>query len=110
MALQIFGRLKCRDTRKAMRFFKERRVDFHFVDLNEKKLSKGELASIVKYIKIEDLLDKDSKEFKDRGLAYMSYDAEELILENPVLIKTPIVRSVIRAYNGNEAEEWKKFL
>jgi len=110
MALQIFGRLKCRDTQKAIRFFKERRIDFQFIDLAEKKISKGELTSILKYIKIDDLIDKDSREFKDRGLAYMSNDGEELILENPALVKTPIVRSALRAYNGNDAQEWKKFL
>ncbi|MBN2544481.1 MAG: ArsC family transcriptional regulator [Spirochaetes bacterium] len=110
MTLQIFGRVKCRDTQKAMRFFKERGIYYQFIDLNEKKISKGELNCILKYIKADDLIDKECREFKDRGFAYMTFDPEELILENPAVIKTPVVRSVDRAYNGSEAEEWKKFL
>lgn len=110
MVIQIFGTLKCMDTQKAIRFFKERKIQPHFVDLKEKAITKGELDNISRVISLEDLLDKDCKEFKKNGMQYMVYDFEEKLLENPLLFKTPIVRYEKKATLGYEPEIWKNWL
>ena len=109
MIIQIFGTKKCKDTQKAIRFFKERGIETQFIDLTEKKISKGELSSIAKYIPIEELIDKDGKEFEKSNLKYMSYDIEEMLLENPLLFKTPIVRGQNKASVGSSPDDWKDF-
>ena len=86
MALQIFGTRKCAATRKAERFFKERDVAYHFVDLVEKGVSAGELDAISAAVGLGSLIDEGSKRFKDRGLAYMDYDPREEILSDPSLL------------------------
>ncbi|ROL56309.1 ArsC family transcriptional regulator [Bacteroidetes/Chlorobi group bacterium ChocPot_Mid] len=110
MVIQIFGTLKCKDTQKAIRFFKERKITPHFVDLNEKAITKGELDNITRTIPIENLLDKESKEFKKKGLEYMIFDIQETLLENPLLLKTPIVRFEKKTTLGYEPEIWKNWL
>ena len=62
MNIQIFGTKKCNDTKKAERFFKERRIPYQFIDLKEKSLSKGELQSVKKAIGLENLINKNSKD------------------------------------------------
>jgi len=96
MNIQIIGTKKCSDTKKAQRFFKERNINFHFLDLGEKALSKGELTKISQKLGGDKLIDPQSKAYKDKGLAWMDYDAVEEIMENNLLLKTPVVR------NGNE--------
>jgi arsenate reductase (glutaredoxin) len=64
MNIQIIGTKKSRDTQKAERFFKERKVDYHFKDLNESGLAKGELDNIVPVIPLEELIDRDGQQFK----------------------------------------------
>lgn len=110
MILQIFGTKNSSETQKALRFFKERGIEIQFVDLQEKRISKGELANILRIIKIEGLLDKESKEYKKLNLAYMSYDLEEIILENPMLIKMPVCRCNGKASIGYSPEKWKEWL
>ncbi len=96
MNIQIIGTKKCSDTKKAQRFFKERSVKFHFLDLNEKPLSKGELTKITAKIGKDNIIDTESKEYKKKGLAWMDFDPVEEVLENNQLLKTPVIR------NGNE--------
>ena len=110
MNIQIFGTLKCNDTRKAERFFKERRIPFHFRDLTEKGISKGELDNISAVISVEELLDKEGKEFKRLNLKYILYDAEDKLLEYPLLFKTPIVRNGREVTVGNHPEIWKEWI
>lgn len=110
MAIQVFGTKKCRETQKATRFLKERGAQFHFIDLNEKKLSKGELESIKRFVPLENLIDKDSKEYKNKNLQYMSFDLFETLLANPLLLKTPIVRSPKKAFAGYDEKELKGIL
>lgn len=110
MNIQIIGTKKCRDTQKAERFFKERRVPFHFKDLNEKNISKGELENITRSIPIEDLIDKESKEYQQKGLEYMVFDIEEKLLENYLLVKTPIVRNGTAATLGYSPEIWSGWI
>ena len=108
--LQIFGTKKCKNTEKAVRFFKERKIEFHWVDLTEKKMSKGELENISKILRLEDMLDRTGKEYKKRNLEYMEYDLFEEILSNPLLLKTPIIRLKNKASAGYEPEIWKEWL
>jgi len=109
MNIQIFGTKKCNDTKKAQRFFKERNIKFHFRDLTEKGLSNGELQNISRVISLDDLLDKESKQYKKRGLQYMVFDIEEEILEDPLLLKTPIVRNGKDATIGYQPDVWKRW-
>lgn len=109
MNIQIIGTKGCRDTQKAERFFKERRIPFHFRDLNEKALAKGELENICRNIPIDDLIDRDGKQYKKRNLQYMVFDIEEELLTDPLLLKTPIVRNGKEATLGYQPEIWKNW-
>lgn len=110
MNIQVFGVNKCADTRKAQRFFKERGIRFQFVDLNEKGLSKGELRSVVTKVPLEQLIDRTSKRFLEKGLTHAWLDAgkiEALLLEDPLLFRTPIVRNGKEATVGYCPEVWR---
>lgn len=113
MNIQIFGTNKCFDTKKAMRYFKERGIRYHFIDMKEKGMSRGEYVSVKQAVGgIENLLDKDSKD-KDM-LTLIEYisdeDKDEKILENQKIIKTPIVRNGKQATVGYQPETWKGWL
>ena len=110
MNIQIIGTKKCRETQKAERFFKERRISYHFRDLTEKGISKGELENIKQVIPIEELLDKEGKQFKKRGLEYMLYDIETELLEDSLLMKTPIVRNGKLVTVKYKPEIWKEWI
>ncbi len=110
MNIQIFGTNKCADTRKAQRFFKERGIRCQFVDLTEKGLSKGELRSVVTRVPLEQLIDRSGQRFVAKGLAHAWLDAaklESLLLEEPLLLRTPIVRNGKEATVGYCPEVWK---
>lgn len=110
MNIQIIGTKSCNDTKKAERYFKERRIPFHFRDLNEKGLSKGEFDNIIKVIMPEQLIDKDGKQYKKRNLQYMIFNIEEELLNDPLLLKTPIVRNGKEVTVGFCPDEWKKWI
>lgn len=110
MNIQIFGTKKCSDTKKAERFFKERRIQFHFRDLAEKGISRGELENIKRKIPVENLLDKEGKQFRKRNLEYMTYDTETELLEDALLFKTPVVRNGNEATVGYEPDTWKEWI
>ncbi|AFN74511.1 putative arsenate reductase-like protein [Melioribacter roseus P3M-2] len=110
MNIQIIGTKKCNDTKKAERFFKERGIKFHFKDLTEKGLTKGELDNIIRKISLDDLLDKEGKQYKKRNLEYMVYDIEEELLNDPLLLKTPIVRNGNDVTLGYQPDIWKKWI
>ncbi len=110
MNIQIFGTKKCSDTRKAERFFKERGIKFHFRDLNEKGVSKGELENIKRKFDVEDLIDKEGKQYKKRNLEYITHDIEQELLEDALLFKTPIVRNGSVVTVGYEPNVWKEWL
>lgn len=112
MNIQIFGTKKCNDTKKAERFFTERGVKYQFIDMKEKGMSKGEFTSIAQTNSgIENMLNQDCKD-KDI-LALIKYIAEEdrleKILENPQVIKTPVVRNGKQATVGYAPEIWKSW-
>lgn len=110
MNIQIFGTKKCSDTRKAERFFKERSIQFHFRDLNEKGISKGELDNISRKFPVEDLIDREGKQFRKRNLEYMTFDIEIELLEDALLFKTPIVRNGNEVTLGYEPDIWKDWI
>lgn len=110
MNIQIFGIKKCQDTKKAQRFFKERSIQFHFRDFAEKGVSKGELENIKRVYEIEDLIDKEGKQYKKRNLEYILHEVEEELLEDPLLFRTPIVRNGSKVTIGNQPDVWKEWL
>ena len=96
MNVQIFGTKKCSDTKKAERFFKERGIKYQFIDMKEKGMSKGEFNSVAQVNGgLENMINWESKD-KDT-LALIKYTADEdkleKVLENPQVIKTPVVRN-----------------
>ena len=89
---------------------KERRINFHFRNLSEKGISKGELGNIKKSIPLEDLLDRNGKHFKKRNLEFMVFDLEEELLKDALLFRTPIVRNGKLATVGYEPDVWKEWI
>lgn len=110
MSIQIIGTKKCKETQKAERYFKERRIPFHFRDLSEKGLAKGELDNISRVIPLDQLIDRESKKFKDRGMQFMVFDIEEELLADPLLLKTPIVRNEKLVTVGYQTDVWKEWI
>jgi arsenate reductase len=109
MNIQIFGTLKCRDTRKAQMYFKERRIPFHFVDITRKGLSKGELNSIKQSVGIDNLVDREGKAYAEKNLKYLIHDIEEELLKDSSLLKTPVVRNGREATAGYQPNTWKSW-
>ncbi|MGE5653690.1 MAG: arsenate reductase family protein [Bacillota bacterium] len=109
MNIQIFGIKKCFDTKKAERYFKERGVRYQFVDLTEKALSKGELQSVKAAVGLANLINAQCKDYKRLNLDRITGLAmrEEILLNNPVLYLTPIVRNGQLATVGYRPEIWK---
>ena len=110
MNIQIIGTKKSNNTKKAIRFFKERNIKYHFMDLNERKISEGELSNILARVSVEDLLDRESLTYKKKGFAYMEFDPLEEILEDNSLLRTPVVRNGKEVAVGNAIEAWKQWL
>jgi arsenate reductase (glutaredoxin) len=112
--IQIFGLRRCADTRKAERFFKERGLAVQSVDLAQKGLSAGELRSVAQAVGgVEALIDRGGKRYADKGLracAPTGPRIETALLEDPLLLRTPIVRQGARATVGFEPDEWKRWL
>ena len=110
MNIQLFGTKKCQDTRKAERYFKERKITYQFIDLTIKGLSKGELTSIQRFVNLKDLIDTQCKEYQKRNLQYIVHNREQILLEHPTLFKTPIVRNgTVAATVGYCPEIWKEW-
>ena len=110
MNVQIFGKSKCFDTKKAERYFKERGIRFQSINLSEKGMSKGEYNSVKQAVGgYENLIDEKAKD-KD-ALMLIKYLADEAkedkMLENSQLFKTPIVRNGRQATVGYKPEVWK---
>jgi len=107
--LQIIGTKKCQDTRKTERYFKERNIPYHFVDLSVRGLSKGELDKVKGAVGLENLVDKGSKEYTKRNLKYLIHNIEEQLLAYPLLLKTPIVRNGAKATVGYCPATWQEW-
>ena len=110
MNIQIFGRKNCFETKKAQRWFKERRIPFQFVDLKIKGMSKRELESVSQKTGWENLVDKESNRFQEKGLAVAPPSVlPGNLLEDPLLIKTPVVRNGKEATVGFSPLQWKEW-
>ena len=95
MEVQVFGVRKSADTRAALRFFAERRVKVHFVDLAERAASKGELTRFVQKHGLPALVDRESRRFAELGLGAARYADErwlEILIGEPLLLVMPLVR------------------
>ena len=127
MNIQIFGTKKCNDTKKAERFFKERGIKFQFIDMKEKGMSKGEFTSVAqvnggldnminwvgrtKSSGLRSCADRSGAETDQDILALIKYTADkdklEKVLENPQVIKTPVVRNGKQSTLGYQPDVWK---
>jgi arsenate reductase (glutaredoxin) len=111
--IQIFGSPKCKQTRAAERFFADRRIKVQVVDIREKGLSKGELTSVARAVGgLLELYDRASPRVKERGLQHTLLTDERLLgllMEDPLLLRTPIVRDGTRAAVGAAEPIWKAF-
>ncbi|MBL8741689.1 MAG: arsenate reductase family protein [Myxococcales bacterium] len=111
--IQIFGTPKCKATRAAERFFADRRIKVQVVDIREKGLSKGELTSVARAVGgIRALYDESSPRVKERGLQHSAPSDERilaLLMEDPLLLRTPVVRDGARAAVGTDEPTWKAF-
>lgn len=110
MNIQIFGKTKCFDTKKAQRWFKERNLKFQMIDLAQKGMSKGELDSVLKAVGgLNALIDETSKNFP--SLAYLAFEEDKYqkLLDDPSLMKTPIVRNGRQATVGFCPEVWESW-
>ena len=111
--IQIFGTKKCQATRKAERWFKERGLKVQSVDLSEKGLSPGELRNVAARVGgVEALIDRDGKRYVEKGLKYSAPTGpriEAMLLEDPLLLRTPIVRRGAEATLGYQPEVWERW-
>ncbi len=110
MNLILIGTKKCKETQKAERFFKERRIPFHFRDLNEKGLAKGELENITRALDIDEVFDENGDRFKKLNLQYMVFNKFDKLLDDSLLLKTPVVRNGSKCTVGYDPDTWKKWI
>ncbi len=111
MNIQVFGVKKCFDTKKAERYFKERKINVQFVDLAIRGLSKGELQSVKAAVGLKNLINCKAKDYKRLNLERIisANLKEEILLNNPGLYKTPIVRNGKQATVGYEPGVWESW-
>ena len=106
MNIQIFGKSKCFDTKKAERWFKERRIKYQYIDLQKYGMSAGEFRSVRSAVGFEALLDEKAPGAEEvKYLAYQE-DKEAKLLENQRLLRTPVVRNGKQATVGYAPEVW----
>jgi arsenate reductase-like glutaredoxin family protein len=105
--IQIFGKSKCFDTKKAERYFKERHVRFQSVDVLRYGLSRGEFTSVKSAVGLDAMIDGGAKDAEI--LRYLAHDAdrEAKLFDNPQWLKTPIVRNGRQATVGYQPDVWK---
>jgi arsenate reductase-like glutaredoxin family protein len=112
LSVQIFGHDRDPGTRAAVRFFKERRVQIHQVDLTRKPIARGELRRFVDRLGARAVLDETSKAYRDGGLGYMRMDDAEIVerlLATPGLLRLPLVRFENDVAVGRDEAAWKRW-
>lgn len=111
MNIQIFGTKKVMILRKRKDFLKKEEFHINLLDLKEKALSKGELQSVKKAVGLENLINKNSKDYKKLNMDKIrgAETREDMLLKNPTLYVTPIVRNGKEATVGNAPETWKEW-
>ena len=109
MNIQIFGKSICFDTKKAERYFKERRIKYQFIDVLRYGMSRGELSSVKNAVGLDAMLDTSDEDFP--LVKYLASEEAKLdkLFEDPYLIKTPIVRNGKQATVGYCPEVWKEW-
>lgn len=113
MEVQIFGVKKSADTRKALRFFSERRVKTHFVDLTERAASAGELQRFVQKFGLTRLIDKTSRRYQELGLGHARLSDEtwlSKLVDEPLLLSMPLVRNGKLLTVGLAEEDWNSWM
>jgi arsenate reductase-like glutaredoxin family protein len=113
MEVQVFGVPGDADTRKALRFFKERRIKIHFVDFEQRAPSAGELRRFFDRFGEQKLIDRASKRFAALGLQSAYYGNErwiEMASEEPLVLRMPLVRSGNRLTVGHDEAAWKEWV
>jgi arsenate reductase (glutaredoxin) len=111
--VQVFGTRRDATTRKALRFFSERRVRTHFVDLAQRAASAGELRRFAQKYGTPALVDRGSRRFAALGLGSASYSDErwlQKLVEEPLLLRQPLVRRGSQLTIGDAAEVWRRWL
>jgi arsenate reductase-like glutaredoxin family protein len=112
MEVQIFGTRKSPDTRHATRFFAERRVKTHFVDLNERPASAGELRRFVQKFGIAAIVDPASKRYGELGLRATNYGEDRwlgILATEPLLLRMPLVRFGQQLAVGRDEATWREW-
>jgi arsenate reductase-like glutaredoxin family protein len=112
MEVQIFGVRKSAETRKALRFFAERRIKTHFVDLMERPASAGELRRFAQRFGVAALVDRGSRRFADLGLAASRLSDErwlETLATEPLVLRMPLVREQQRLTVGDAEAQWREW-
>lgn len=112
MNIQIFGKSKCFDTKKAERYFKERRIPYQMIDLKRYGMSGRELDSVLKAVGgIDNLIDWENKSQEVVNMKYMSDSRikEDKVFDDPMLMKTPVVRNGKQATVGYCPEVWAEW-
>jgi arsenate reductase-like glutaredoxin family protein len=111
--VQVFGTHKSQETRKALRFFSERRVKVHFVDLRERAASRGELTRFIQKFGVTALIDLASARYRDLGLASGRYSDAHwigLLCDEPLLLRQPLVRFGGKLTVGGEETVWQQWV
>ena len=112
MNIQIFGTKTCNDTKKAERFFKERGIKYQFIDMKEKGMSKGEFTSVAQVNDgLENMINWEGRDKDTLALIKYISDEDKLtkVLENPQVIKTPVVRNGKQSTLGYQPNVWKSW-
>ncbi|MEO8593717.1 MAG: ArsC/Spx/MgsR family protein [Candidatus Solibacter sp.] len=112
-SVQIFGVKNSQETRAAERFFKERQVTIHMVDLKQKPMSPGEIRRFIERFTLAGLVDRESKAFVDAGLKYLKMSDVELLArieKEPKLLRLPLVRGGKTISVGHDEASWKAML
>jgi arsenate reductase len=111
--VQVFGTQKHQDTRRALRFWSERRVKVHFVDLQERAASKGELQRFAQKFGVTALIDKGSKRYTELGLGASRYSDDrwlQQLMDEPLLLTQPLTRWGSKLTIGVRDAEWKAWV
>jgi arsenate reductase-like glutaredoxin family protein len=113
ISVQIFGLKNSHATRAAERFFKERRVPIHIVDLKQKPMSPGEIRRFIDRFGLPGLIDNEGKAYEDAGLKYLKVTDSELlgrIERDPKLLRLPFVRASNKISIGHDEDSWLAML
>ncbi len=111
--VQIFGVKNSQSTRAAERFFKERSIPIHLVDMKQKPMSPGEIKRFVDRFGLKALIDTESKAYADAGLKYLKVSDSELLTRierDPKLLRLPLVRVANKLSIGHDEASWKAML